>query len=165
MLMKIEYILAWEVNQALLTKTKSVSVCRLDFAHECRKIRDPGIESIAFLVVAPICASRLPIEKIKRVCVWFAGDVYRVWCFPFIVPEGERFDAEFEFVFDGGYLVVGDRIFDLVETFFAEQRLLPVRKLRVSASRVKGREHCISKAAVISVLDLDDCMLLGEELW
>ena len=130
-----------------------------------QRILDPGIVSIAFPLVGPICASRLPIEKIKRVCVWFAGAVYRVSCYLFIVPEGEEIGAKFEFVFDRRYLVVFDRVFDLVQTFFGEQGLIPVRTFRVSGSRVKGREHCISKAAVISVLDLDDCMLLGEELW
>ena len=54
-------------------------------------------------------------------------------------------------------------VLDLVETLFGEEGLLPGRALRVSGSRVKGRQHLISDASIVPVLAVDDCLLLSEE--
>ena len=110
---------------------KSVSVCFFDVGHERGEILDPCIVSIAIVVVGVICAIRVPIEKIDRVWVWFVRDVIRVSSFPFIVPEGEEVDAEFEFVFDGRYLVVFDMVFDCIEAFIGEEGIQQSRWLKL----------------------------------
>ena len=165
MLMQIEYVLALEVAQAFLAPEEEVALCCFDVGHERGEILDPCIVSITIVVVGVICASRVPIEKIDRVWVWFVRDIDRVSSFPFIVPEGEEVDAEFEFVFDGGYLVVFDRLFDCIEAFFGEELFVPAGTLWIFGARVKGGEHCISKTSIVSVLDVDDCLLLEKKGW
>ena len=32
-------------------------------------------------------------------------------------------------------------------------------------ARMEGGQHCISKTAIVDVLEIDDCMFLGEEGW
>ena len=82
-----------------------------------------------------------------------------------VVLEGEEIDAQLKFVFDSGDLVVGDWVWDLIQTLFGEQRVVPERTLRIFGARVKGRQDRISKAAVVSILDVDDCLFLGQEVW
>ena len=84
-------------------------------------------------------------------------------CIPVILPEVEEVDAHLEFVFDGGDLVVGHRISDLIETLFCEEAVVPKWALAVCGARMEGRQDRISKASVVLVLDVDDCMLLLEE--
>ena len=58
-----------------------------------------------------------------------------------------------------------DRIFYLVETFFGEEAFVSVWALGMYGASVKSRQHSISEAPIVTVLDVDDFMLLGEELW
>ena len=97
--------------------------------------------------------------------VWFVGDVDPVSCLPFVVPEGEEVDGEFEFVFNSGDLVVCDRVIDLVEAHFGEESLVSEWALMIFGSRIEGRQQCISEGPVPGVFDFDDCMFVREELW
>ena len=80
-----------------------------------------------------------------------------------IIPEGDEVYADFEFVFDGGDLVVDDLVLGLDENLFGEEKLVREWALVICGASLKGRQHSISKSAVVSVLDFDDCLLLGEE--
>ena len=84
-------------------------------------------------------------------------------CFPFVVPEGEEIEAHLEFVFDGVDLVVGDSVGDLIQTLFGEEAIVPEWALMICGARVIGRQHSVSKTSILSVLDIDDCPLLGDE--
>ena len=52
-------------------------------------------------------------------------------CFPFFVPVYEEVDANLEFVFDFRDFILGDWLFDLVETLFGEQVVVPERTLGI----------------------------------
>ena len=92
-------------------------------------------------------------------------DVDRNTCDTLVIPEGEEIDADLHLVLDCWNLFVCDRVLDLLEPFFGEQGLVPLRSLRVFIVRMKRRQQCISKASIISVVDIDDRMLLCEEGW
>ena len=115
------------------------------------------------LVAGAICPTSLPLEKVDRVGVWLDGNLERCSGFPFFLTEGELVDAHLEYVFDGRDLVVGGRVFDLVDTIFGEEALVPESALGMFCTRMEGRQPRISKATVFSVVDVDDCMLLDEE--
>ena len=110
-LLQVLHVFALEVTQALLAPVNSVSLCCFDVGHEGGDVCDPRVVSV---VVVPICRTDLPLEKINRVGVEFAGDVDRRTCFPLIIQEGEEVDAGLEFVFDGGDLIVADGVVELV---------------------------------------------------
>ena len=107
--------------------------------------------------------NRGPVAKIDRVWVGLGGDRDRGASFTFVLLEGEEVDAHLEFVVACRHLVVGDWELDLVETLFGEEALAPECALRIYCSRVDGRQHPISKAAVVGVLDFDDCLVLRDE--
>ena len=161
MLMQNEYVLAFEVAQSFLTPEMMVAVWCFDVGHECGEVLDPCIVSFALCVLGLIWNSQVPLEKIALVCVWFVTDVDRISCFPFIVPEGDEVAAEFELVFDAGYLALFDRVFDCIKTFFREKGLVSLWVLWIIGARMEGIYHSSSEAAVVHVLDVDDCMLPG----
>ena len=161
-LLQVIYVFALEVTQALLTPGEVLALCCLDVGHERGEVLDPRVVPVVCLV-CDICSSRLPVEKVDGVGVEFCGDVDRRACFPFVVPEGEEVDAGLEFVLDGGDLIVGDGVVDLVETLFGEEAFVSEWALMIFGALVKGRQHSICKAAVVSILYVDDRMFLLEE--
>lgn len=56
-----------------------------------------------------------------------------------------------------------DMVLDLDENMFAEHVLVAAVTLMVSCSRGKCTHHRITKASIVPVLQVDDCLLLGEE--
>lgn len=80
-------------------------------------------------------------------------------------PKCEEVDADLEFIFDERDLIVGDWEGDLIETLFAEEALLLECPLGIFLAMVKGKQHRIAKAAVISSVEFDDRVLHPEEVW
>ena len=136
-----------------------------DVGHERGEVFDTCIISTSCLVVRAIGPTSFQLEKVDVVWVWLGGDVDRCSCFPFVIPEGEKVDADLEFVFDCGYLVVRDWVYDLVEHHFGVEALVAEWLLGIFGSRVKGIQHSISKATVIRVVEINDRMLLVENVW
>ena len=66
-------------------------------------------------------------------------------------------------VLDCTDLVVANLVLDLVETLVGEEALVPELALGICGGMVQSREHPLSKAAVVAVLDIDDCQLLRED--
>ena len=58
---------------------------------------------------------------------------------------------------------MGDGLVELIVTFFCEEPVLPKWTLTIFGAWVKGRQDRISKAAFVSILDVDDGMFLVEE--
>ena len=114
------------------------------------------------LLVCPILPARLAVENVDGVCVEIGGDVDRGSCFHLIIPECEDIDADFEFVLYSRHLVVGDWVLDYVDTLFCEETVVPEWALWIFGATVKGRQHPISKASIVTLLDFDDCPLLGQ---
>ena len=54
---------------------------------------------------------------------------------------------------------------ELVEPPFGEQDVVPKRTLRIFGVTLRGRHYRISEASIVSVLDVDDCPLLGQVVW
>ena len=76
----------------------------------------------------------------------------------------DQVEADIEFIIDGRDLVMGDWLLDGIQTLSQLEWILEVGTFWVQFSWVHGRKHRISKAAVVGVLDLDDCLLLGDEV-
>ena len=134
-----------------------------DISHEGGEVWDTWIVSIACVLALGICPAHLPIEKVDGVWVEFGGDVDRCSCFPLIVPEGEEVDAHREIVLEGGDVIVGHLVWDLVETLFCEEAVVQEWSLRIFGAWMEGRQDGISKAAGLDILDIVDRMLLCEE--
>ena len=111
------------------------------------------------LVVAHFCLSRPPVEKLNHVGVGLVGDGDSCACTPFNVAQGEEVAADLEPVLDCWDLSVVDRVLDLVEALFGEYGLVPERMLRIFSATVQGRQESITKAPVVGVVDIDDCLL------
>ena len=116
------------------------------------------------------CLSRLsqlflqsPTRSVDGVGGEFGRDVDRRECFPLVVPDGEVLDAGLESVLDGGDLIVSDWVFDLTEPLFCDEAVVPELTLMIVGARMDGRQQRISKTSVVSVLDIDDCLLLGQK--
>ena len=123
LLMQVEYVLALEVTQALLTKKKSVSRCRFPVSHERGDVFDSGIMTTSCSVVGAICPTISAVEKIAGVGVGCAH-VELGARIHFIIQQWEEIETDFEFVFDGRDLVVGGMVLDLLETLFGEEALV-----------------------------------------
>ena len=58
---------------------------------------------------------------------------------------------------------MGAWVLDGIQTFSLEDWIVEVCTFSVHWSWVEALQHRISKAAVVSVLNVDDCLLLGEK--
>ena len=158
--MQLEYTLALEVTQALLSQLKSLPRCCFDVAHERAEVNDPGIIT---RVVGAIRFARLALENVDGVGLDLVGDGDRGGRLQFIFPAGEEVDADLELVIDGRDLLVLDSVSELIEKLFGEEALVPEWALWMFGSRMEGRHHRISKAAVVSVLTLMTACFLARK--
>ena len=161
-LVEVIHVFAFEVSKTRLPPMKSLYLCSFYVGHEREEVFDPCVVSV---VVVSISGTSLPVEKINCVGVEFVGDVDRCACLPFVVLEGGELDSGLDFVLDGGDVIMGDGVVDLLKPLFCEEAVVPDGMMRIFRPRKEGRQHRRSKAAVVAVLDIDDCMLLGEECW
>ena len=152
-----------EATQALLTPAELLHFCCSDVGHERGGVLDPRVVPIVCLV-SDSCSYRLPVEKVDGLRVEFAGDVDRRARLHFLVPQGEGVDSDLDFVVDGRDLIMCDGVVELIETLFCEEAVLPERLRRIFGARMKGRQDRITKTVVAGVLEIDHCMILGQEV-
>ena len=91
----------------------------------------PFTQGIISIVVGDISPTRLTLENVAGERLRFAGLEDIGWRFPSNISENEELDANLEFVFDFRDFILGDWLFDLVETLFGEQVVVPERTLGI----------------------------------